>query len=70
MPLYEIRLLKDDHYSSTMIIEQHHIDDHAAVRAAARLAASPWFEVWRDIDCIYGLASGRANRNPSDMTHC
>jgi hypothetical protein len=60
MPMYEIRILNDDHYSASLIMEQHHLSDHAAVRAATKLAGGQWFEVWRGIDCIYGLPSGRA----------
>lgn len=61
MQLYEIRILKDDHYSAAMIVEQHHADDHSAITAASRLADGRWFEVWRDLDCVHGLASGRPN---------
>jgi hypothetical protein len=59
MPEYEIRVLKADRYSSSVVLEQFHTDDEAAVGAASRLANGAAFEVWRDLDCVYGLASNR-----------
>ncbi|HVW72527.1 MAG TPA: hypothetical protein VHC39_02720 [Rhizomicrobium sp.] len=59
MPAYEIRILKDDRYSAARIHEQDLIDDEAAISAASRLAGGAPFEVWRDLDCVYGLASAR-----------
>lgn len=59
MQLYEILLLKDDRYSAKFVVEQTHLNDHAAVRAASQLAQGSPFEVWRDLDCVYGLASDR-----------
>ena len=59
MPEYEIRVLNDDRYSTAMIREETQLDDEAAISAAARLADGAPFEVWRDLDCIYGLASAR-----------
>jgi hypothetical protein len=59
MPAYEIRILKDDRYSAARIHEQDLIDDEAAISAASRLASGAPFEVWRDLDCVYGLASAR-----------
>jgi hypothetical protein len=61
MPMYEIRILKNDRYSASLIVEQHHISDHGAVRTASKLAGGHWFEVWRALDCIYGLPSGRTS---------
>jgi hypothetical protein len=60
MPDYEIHVLRDDRYSAAMICEQCLTDDEAAIAAALRLARGAAFEVWRDLDCVYGLASGRA----------
>ncbi len=59
MQVYEIRLLKDDRYSAKFVRDQMHLNDHAAIRAAAKLAKGSPFEVWRDLDCVYGLASDR-----------
>lgn len=59
MPEYEIRVLKADRYSSAIILEQSHGDDEAAVDAAAHFAKGAPFEVWRDLDCVYGLPSNR-----------
>jgi len=62
MQVYEIRLLKDDRYSAKFVVEEMHLNDHAAVRAAGKLAKGSPFEVWRDLDCVYGLASARPLR--------
>lgn len=59
MPDYEIRVLKDDRYSAATIHQHTLADDEAAIDAAARLADGAPFEVWRDLDCVYGLASAR-----------
>ena len=59
MPEYELCVLNDDRYSAVLIQEQILTDDEAAIAAASRLAAGAPFEVWRDLDCIYGLASAR-----------
>ena len=64
MPDYEIRVLNDDRYSAATIHERSLMDDEAAIHAAIRLAAGAPFEVWRDLDCVYGLASARP------LTHC
>jgi hypothetical protein len=60
MPEYEIHVLKDDRYSAAMIHQQISMDDDAAISQAAHLAGGAPFEVWRELDCVYGLASGRA----------
>ena len=59
MPDYEIRLLKDDRYSAATIHQRTLSDDEAAISVAAELAQGAPFEVWRDLDCVYGLASAR-----------
>lgn len=59
MPAYEIRILNDDRYSAAMIQEQILANDEAAISHAAGLAGAAPFEVWRDLDCVYGLASER-----------
>lgn len=48
---YEIRVLSSGH--ATLIIEQTHLSDHAAVRTARKFAGDRHFEVWRGLDCIY-----------------
>lgn len=48
---YEIRVLSSGH--ATVIIEQTHLSDHAAVRSARKFAGNLPFEVWRGLDCIY-----------------
>jgi hypothetical protein len=53
MQLYEIRVLRRDKSTAT-VIEVMHLNDHAAIRAAARTAGTQPFEVWRGLDCIYG----------------
>lgn len=53
---YEIRVLSSGH--ATMIIEEIHLNDHAAVRSARKFAGDRPFEVWRGIDCIYAPTKG------------
>jgi hypothetical protein len=48
---YEIRVLSSRH--TTMIIEESHLSDHVAVRAARKFAGDRHFEVWRGTDCIH-----------------
>ena len=50
---YEIRILRADKSTAT-VIEVMQLNDHAAVRAGKRIAEASPFEVWRDLDCIYG----------------
>ncbi len=59
MPEYEIRVLKDDRYCTAVIHAEILMDDETAIHAASRLAGGAAFEVWRDLDCVYGLASAR-----------
>jgi len=59
MPDYEIRLLNDDRYSAAKVHQRTLMDDEAAISVGARLAKGAPFEVWRDLDCVYGLASAR-----------
>lgn len=63
MPEYEIRVLKDDRYSAAEIHERIVMDDDAAILMAAGLADGAPFEVWRDLHCVYGLASARPLRH-------
>ena len=59
MPDYEIRVLGDDRYSAVKIHECSLADDEAAVSAGLQFAEGAPFEVWRGLDCVYGLASAR-----------
>jgi hypothetical protein len=54
---YEIRLLRIDRTTVTCI-EVVHLNDHAAVRAAKKMAEARPFEVWRDLDCIFASPAG------------
>ena len=47
---YEIRVLS---HGDEAVIEVMHLNDHAAVRSAKKLAGGNPFEVWRGLDCIY-----------------
>ena len=53
---YEIRILRADK-TTDAIIEVAHLNDHAAIRAAKKIPEARPFEVWRDLDCIYGRPS-------------
>ena len=48
---YEFRVLNSGH--ATMIIEENHLNDHAAIRSARKYAGDRPFEVWRGSECIY-----------------
>ena len=50
---YEIRILRADK-ATDVIMRMVHLTDHAAIRAAKKLAEARPFEVWRGMDCIYG----------------
>src|SRR5258708_29314622 len=58
---YEIRILRADRNTDT-VIEVMHLNDHAAIRAAMKLAEARPFEVWRGLDCIYD--GGRIKPSP------
>ena len=60
---YEIRLLHADRTTDT-IMEVIHLNDNAAIRAAKKMAEARPFEVWRDLDCIYGRATIVAPMSP------
>jgi hypothetical protein len=59
MPEYEIRVLNDDRYSVAKTHERILMDDETAISVAMGLACGSPFEVWRELECIYGLASAR-----------
>ncbi|HEX4026651.1 MAG TPA: hypothetical protein VHX18_03460 [Rhizomicrobium sp.] len=67
MPEYEIHVLNDDRYSAAIVHEQNLMDDETAISTASRLAGNAPFEVWRDLDCIYGLASARPLWRPAGI---
>jgi hypothetical protein len=52
MSEYEIRILKADRSTDTLI-EVVHVSDFAAIRAARKFAEARPFEVWRGLECIY-----------------
>ena len=62
---YEIRVLSSGH--TTMIIEQTHLSDHAAVRSARNFAGDRPFEVWQGTDCIY--APSKAASTAAEFHH-
>ena len=53
MQQYEIRILRADRTTDT-VIEVMHLNNNAAIRQAKKIAEARPFEVWRDLDCIYG----------------
>lgn len=53
MQVYEIRILHADR-STAIVIEMMHLSDAAAVRAGKKIAEARPFELWRELDCIYG----------------
>jgi hypothetical protein len=53
---YQIRLLQADRTTDTIMMVSHP-NDNAAIRAAKKFAEARPFEVWRDLDCIYGRAT-------------
>ena len=50
---YEIRVLRPDGKTS-FAIKAMHLNDNAAVRAGRKMAEGSTFEVWRDLNCVYG----------------
>jgi hypothetical protein len=52
---YEIRVLTVGRGDT--VIELLHLNDHAAIRAAKKLANGKRFEVWRGLDCVYADAT-------------
>jgi hypothetical protein len=60
---YEIRVLG----RSQTVIEVIHLNDHAAIRAAKKLAGDKPFEVWRGLDCIYSPPAMTAARHSGQL---
>jgi hypothetical protein len=54
---YEVRIVMEGR--TRALIELNHINDHAAVRSATKLANGSAFEVWRGLDCIYSKEKNR-----------
>jgi hypothetical protein len=66
MRTYEIRILSDGKTSA--IYMAVHLNDRAAIRAAERMAVGMPFEVWRDMDCVYGRVTA-SQHSPTDTLH-
>jgi hypothetical protein len=65
MHICEIRILRSNGSTDT-ILKVMHLNDTVVVRPARKFAEARPFEVWRDMDCIYGRAS-----SPSAQSgHC
>lgn len=62
---YEIRILRQDGVCSA-IIEQVQLNDHAAIRAAQKLAGELNFEVWRGSVCVYGVLARQESLSASE----
>ena len=54
MQSYEIRVLEDDGKTS-LIASEVQLSDSAAIRSGKGISAGRKFEVWRGMDCIYGV---------------
>ncbi len=67
MRTYEIRVLKDGKTSAVYLAV--HLDDHAAIRAAERMAIGMPFEVWRDMDCVYGSVTTSQHPHTDTLHH-
>jgi hypothetical protein len=63
---YEIRILSQGH--TLAIIEEVHLNDHSAVRAGQKAAAGRKFEVWRGLDCIYGISNTPRGPEPGHLS--
>jgi hypothetical protein len=64
---YEIRILRADRTTNT-VIEVMHLNDDAAIHAAKKFAEARPFEVWRGLDCIYGRATPVLRWPPTSQT--
>jgi hypothetical protein len=51
---YEIRITDGNRHTILAVV---HLNDHAAIRQAKKLAEGKPCEVWRGMDCIYGTSS-------------
>jgi hypothetical protein len=56
MQTYEIRILKDD-LSTRSVIDKQYMNDGAAIRSARYVAEPRPFEVWRGLSCVLGRSS-------------
>lgn len=64
---YEIRVLSAGHVA--LIVDEIHLNDHAAIRSARKYAGDRPFGVWRGSDCIYApekmpQAAARLHQGP------
>ena len=53
MHQYEIRIMHDDGRTA-IVLAGMQLNDNAAIRYAKKAAGARTFEVWRDMDCVYG----------------
>jgi hypothetical protein len=63
MQVYEIRILKSPGFP-TFTLAGNYLSDLAAVRLARKMARGKHFEVWRDLECVTGLARLARHKNP------
>ena len=56
MQVYEVRVF-DENGKTQLIAAEVGLNDNAAIRSGRAIAAGKHFEVWRGMDCIYGLES-------------
>jgi len=61
--LYEIRILDEDG-KTALIASEVRLNDSAAIRSARVISGSRKFEVWRGMDCIYGMGSAPLPEHP------
>jgi hypothetical protein len=52
---YAIRILSEG--VAITVIQEIHLNDHAAVRAGRKVSGGKAYEVWRGFDCIYGTSN-------------
>ena len=61
---YDIRVLGDDG-KTALILSEYRTNDHAAVRTAQRIAHGRKFEIWRGMECVYGLDATPVPKPPT-----
>jgi hypothetical protein len=61
---YEIRILSDDG-KSTIATSAFYLNDNAVTRAVRKIAGTRKFEIWREMNCIYGTADAAVAKPPS-----
>jgi hypothetical protein len=55
---YEIRVL-NNRLSTSLIMKTTQLNDYSAVQAGRKMADGQPFEVWRDLQCVYGLGAAK-----------